>query len=164
MLALGYDAPFPWSGEHAKSNLVGRLLPAWSKKRSKTFLDEDYCAIDDEDFFVRGVIQLPIIGTAENFNWGVWGSLSRDNFHKLREMDDNPEKVELPNMFSWLSSRISDYPDTLSLKMYAHIQGLGDRPKFELQYTDHPLSQDYHHGITPERVKELTMNRFGENK
>jgi hypothetical protein len=164
MLDLGYDAPFPWSAEHAKSNLVGRLLPAWSKKRSKTFLDEDYCAIDDEDFFVRGVIQLPIIGTAENFNWGVWGSLSRDNFHKLREMDDNPEKVELPNMFSWLSSRISDYPDTLSLKMYAHIQGLGDRPKFELQYTDHPLSQEYHHGITPEQVKELTMNRFGENK
>jgi hypothetical protein len=164
MLDLGYDAPFYWSDENAKSNRIARLLPAWSKKSQKTFLTEDYCAIDDENFFVRGVIQLPIIGTAQNFGWGVWGSLSRDNFHKLREMDDNPQKTELSTMFSWLSSRIGAYPDTLSLKMYAHIQGLGDRPKFELEYTDHPLSQEYHHGITPERVKELTVNRFGKNK
>jgi hypothetical protein len=48
--------------------------------------------------------------------------------------------------------------------MYAHIQGIGERPKFELECTGHPLAQEYHHGITPERVKEITMNRFGGNK
>jgi hypothetical protein len=164
ILDLGFDAPFYWSNEHARSNGLGRLLPAWSKRRSKTFLDVDYCAIDDEKFFACGLIQLPIVGTAESFGWGVWGSLSRENFYNLREMDDNPKKLELPTMFSWLSSRIDTYPDTLSLKMYAHIQGIGDRPKFELEYTDHPLSQEYHHGITPERVKELTINRFGGYK
>lgn len=164
MLDLGFDAPFYWSAENAKSNRLGRLLPAWSKKSQKTFLTEDYCAIDDESFFVRGVIQLPIIGTAKNFGWGVWGSLSRDNFHRLREMADNPKRVELPAMFSWLSSQIDVYPETLSLKMYAHIQGLGDRPQFELEHTNHPLAQEFHHGITPQRVKELTMGRFGGNK
>jgi hypothetical protein len=42
-------------------------------------------------------------------------------------------------MFSWLSNSIPDYPETLNLKMYAHIQDSGDRP---------------------ERVKEIMMRRL----
>ena len=58
-------------------------------------------------------------------------------------------------MFSWLSNRIDDYPDTLNLKMHAYIQEFEIRPIFQLEPTDHPLSQEYHHGITPERVREI---------
>jgi hypothetical protein len=58
---------------------------------------------------VRGVIHLPIVGTAETFCWGVWGSLSKENFEKLVKMFDEPERVELPPMFSWLSNQIEEY-------------------------------------------------------
>ena len=68
--------------------------------------------------------------------------------------------LEQPAMFSWLSTNIPEYPDTLSLKMYAHIQEPGMRPYFSLELTDHPLSQEYHRGITPERVKEIMMGRL----
>jgi hypothetical protein len=78
-------------------------------------------------------------------------------------MNADPKRVDLPPMFSWLSNRISEYPETLSLKMYAHIQEPGQRPHFELQLTDHPLAQEYHHGITPERVKQIMIGRLGEN-
>jgi len=61
-------------------------------------------------------------------------------------------------MFSWLSNWIGGYPDTRDLKMHAHIQEPGIRPKFELEPSDHPLAQEFHHGITPERVKELTLH------
>jgi hypothetical protein len=135
-----------------------------SKKPKKTFLDEDYCAIDDENFFVRGLIHLPIIGSAESLCWGVWGSLSRDNFQTLRETNEDPKRVELPPMFSWLSTQIPEYPDTLNLKMYARQQEPGLRPNFELELTDHPLSQEYHHGITPERVKEIMLGRLRRNE
>jgi hypothetical protein len=63
-------------------------------------------------------------------------------------------------MFSWLSIRMCEYPDTLSLKMHAHIQEPGQRPHFELERTDHPLSCEYHKGITPQRVKEIMMGRL----
>jgi hypothetical protein len=148
ILDMGFDSPYYWTKEdHAGS-----------------FLNTDYCAIEDRDFFVRGVIHLPIIGTAETFRWGVWGSLSRENLKKLREMDDDPKRVESPAMFSWLSSKLAGYPDTLNLKMQVHIQQPHDRPKFELDDCDHPLAQEFHHGIMPERVKEITMDRFGGNK
>jgi hypothetical protein len=79
-------------------------------------------------------------------------------------MDDNSSRVEVPSMFSWLSTKLPEYPDTLSLKMYAHIQEPGMRPHFSLGLTDHPLSQEYHRGITPERVKEIMMGRLPGNK
>ena len=65
---------------------------------------------------MRGIIHLPIIGAAETFRWGVWGSLSPENFETLMKMDDDPKRIELPPMFSWLKIRIAEYPDTLSLK------------------------------------------------
>jgi hypothetical protein len=136
-------------------------LPSGSiEKLHRTFLDEEYCAIDDENFFVRGIINLPIIGTDETFCWGVWGSLSRQNFEILIKADEDESPVDLPPMFSWLSSQIPDYPDTLSMKMYAHIQEPGSRPHFELQLSDHPLSQEFHNGISPERVKEIMLRRL----
>ena len=163
-LDFGVDSPYYWSDDHKKASKSFSLLPSWSKKHKKTFLDEDYCAIEDRDFFVRGLIHLPIIGAAETLRWGVWGSLSRDNFNKLREMDNNASRVELPAMFSWLSTSLPEYPDTLSLKMYAHIQEPGMRPHFSLELSDHPLSQEYHKGISPERVKEIMFGRLGANE
>ena len=74
-------------------------------------------------------------------------------------MDDDPKRVELPPIFSWLSTRIPEYPDTLSLKMYAHIQELNRRPHFELEPSEHPLSQEYNKGINPERVKKIGSAR-----
>jgi hypothetical protein len=55
-------APYYWSDKHEKTGRLASLLPAWGKKHPKTFLDEDFCAIDNNDFFVRGIIHLPIIG------------------------------------------------------------------------------------------------------
>jgi hypothetical protein len=63
-------------------------------------------------------------------------------------------------MFSWLSTQIPGYPDTLNLKMHAHIEKPGWRPNFELEPTDHPLSQEYHKGVTLERVKQIMSDQF----
>jgi hypothetical protein len=146
-LDFAYDGPFYWSGEHANAG--------------NSFLNADYCSIENRDFFVRGVIHLPIVGTCETFRWGVWGSLKRENFEKVLKADKDPTASELEPMFSWLSTRISEYPDTLNLKMYAQIQEQGKRPVFELEACDHPLAVEYHHGILPDRVREIMVRELG---
>ncbi|HJU94263.1 MAG TPA: DUF2199 domain-containing protein [Pyrinomonadaceae bacterium] len=158
-LDFGYDCPLYWTSENDEANQVD-FFDSDSEGLPTTFLDTDVCVIDGEHYFVRGVIHLPIIGTTETLTWGVWGSLSRQNFEKVLLMNDDPKRVELPSMFSWLSNRIDEYPDTLNLKMQAHIQEPGTRPIFELERTDHPLSQEYHHGVTPERVREIMMHQL----
>jgi len=156
-LDFGFSEPYYWE-EEVETATRWTILPSGSiEKTSATFLDEDLCAINDEFFFVRGIIHLPIIGTAETFRWGVWGSLSRENFETVLRRHDDPKRVELPPMFSWLSTQIPDYPDTLGLKMYAHIEEIGSRPHFRLAPADHPLAHEYYHGITPERIKEIML-------
>jgi len=163
-LDFSYDSPQYWLNKHGAMHRKNQLRPGWGETNGGTFLNEDFCAIEDHDFFVRGIIHLPIIGAAETFRWGVWGTVSRANFEKLLEMDKDPDRVELPEMFSWLSSLIPEYPDTLNMKMYAKIQEVGMRPHFRLELSDHPLSQEYHRGITPERVREIMMERLGANR
>jgi hypothetical protein len=83
------------------------------------------------------------------------GFSHRPNFETLLRMDDGLEQVNLPQMFSRLSSNIAEYPNTQSLKMHARIQERGLRPHFHLERADHPLCRGFHEGITPERVKEI---------
>jgi hypothetical protein len=158
-LDVGFSHPHYWNKSLGKASLWAQT-GAEPPKLSPTFLEPSYCSIGGEDFFIRGIIHLPIVGAGESFCWGVWGSVSRENFEKLISMENDPKRVDLPPMFSWLSSQISDYPDTLSLKMYAHIQEPGTRPHFRLERTDHPLAQQYHHGISPERVREIMLRRL----
>jgi len=164
LLDIGFSRPFYWTDKFENSSRWTFLPSGDIEKPSKSFLDQDYCAINDEGFFVRGLIYLPIVGAAETFRWGVWGSLSRQNFETLLKADNDPDSADLPPMFSWLSNWISEYPDTRNLKMYAHIQGPTSRPHFRLEPSDHPLAQEYHHGITPERVKEIMLKRLPANE
>lgn len=162
-LDFAFSSPYYWTIEDDEKNQADMIESGFAELPT-TLLTEDICIRNGEDYFIRGVIHLPIIGTAETLRWGVWGSLSRENFEKLLAMNDDPERVNLPEMFSWLSTDIEDYPETLSLKMYAHIQELNERPIFELEPDDHPLAQEYHHGITPERVREIMSRRVDSDE
>ncbi len=128
----------------------------------RNYLDDDLCIVDGEYYFVRGLIYLPIIGTGEYFRWGVWGSLSKENFIKLVSSFDDADRAKFEPMFSWLSSQLDEYEDTLNLKMYAHIDDPGIRPSFELEPTDHQLSLEYHHGVSSERVKQIMTGMLKE--
>jgi hypothetical protein len=156
-LDIGFVGPQYWRREYGEANPDMDLSS--SANRPNTFLTRSFCAID-EDFFVRGIIRLPILGTAETFRWGVWGSVSRQNFDTLIKMDDDPKRAELPPIFSWLSSRIPEYPETLNLKMHARTRDLGQYPDFGLELSDHLLSQEFHHGISAERVKQIMFARL----
>jgi hypothetical protein len=90
--------------------------------------------------------------------------LSRENFETLLKKHEDPNRDKLPTLFSWLSTQIPEYPETLNLKMYAHIQELGLRPHFRLEKTDHPLSREYHEGISSKRVKEIMAERLRDNE
>jgi len=77
-------------------------------------------------------------------------------------MRGDPQRPELPPMNSWLSTKIPDYPDTLSMKMYAHIRAPGAASYLELEPTKHILAKEQYQGIGRERVREIMMKQEGE--
>ncbi|KIL78949.1 hypothetical protein SD77_3750 [Bacillus badius] len=46
-------------------------------------MNEDLCIIDEEYFFVRGCIEIPVVDGEGPFIWDVWVSLSENSFQQL---------------------------------------------------------------------------------
>jgi hypothetical protein len=129
-------------------------VPA-DQREHRCRLTSDLCSIDDEDFFIRGCLDIPIIGSDQRFSWGVWCSVSRANFEKYREVFADPRQAHVGPFFGWFSVRLPGYPDTLRLKVMAHLRDDQTRPRFELEESEHPLSADYRLGITTERLQQI---------
>jgi hypothetical protein len=141
--SYSYDAPWYW-GNRDKS-----------LRTDEYFLNKDYCVIANQDFFIRGCIELPVHGSENPFLWGVWCSLSKKNLNREAELADSPERIHEPPYFGWLSNRIEIYPDTLSLKCNMISRLPGQHPLIQLEPSDHPLMIEQQQGITFDRVIEL---------
>ncbi|HWE73121.1 MAG TPA: DUF2199 domain-containing protein [Stellaceae bacterium] len=121
-------------------------------KRGK--IDSDRCRIDD-DFFIRGCLELPIIGAEDKFVWGVWVSVSQASFDRILDLWDATNRASEPAKFGWLCNAIPGYPTTLGLKTNLHLRSDGVRPAIVLEPTDHPLAVEQRHGVTLERIEEI---------
>lgn len=130
------------------------LIPG-PDREERCRLSTDTCVIDDEFFFVRGCIEIPVIGVADPYVWGAWVSLSRKSFDEFVETFDAPNRSEFGPYFGWLSNSFRVYPEAQNLKTYVHIREPGLRPFIELEPTDHPLAIEQRTGITVERAAEI---------
>ena len=117
------------------------------QKRTIATKDADLCTIANEDFFIRGILLIPIIGMDAEFGLGVWVSLSQRNFQRYVELYDAADPTAEGPFFGWFSNRLPSYPETLSLKTNVHLQPYPNRPQIELEPSDHPLSVHQRHGI-----------------
>jgi hypothetical protein len=125
------------------------------QRSRRCVLTSDTCVIDDDAFFVRGCLEIPVIGDEQAFSWGVWTSLSEKNFLLFEGLREEPKRAQHGPFFGWLCSHIWLYPDTLNLKTKVHVRDDGIRPFVELEPTDHPLAVEQRGGITLDRVAEI---------
>ncbi|WP_045689673.1 DUF2199 domain-containing protein [Hymenobacter sp. AT01-02] len=137
---IGYSAPWPMY-----------TIPE-DKRESLVSLKNDTCVINKEEFFIRGVLEIPIIGQEETLGFGVWVSQSEKHFNCYLE---NPDIDEIGPFFGWLCTEIKVCAPTLNLKTKAHFQGNGQRPIIELEPTDHPLAVAQREGISLDKAWEI---------
>jgi hypothetical protein len=141
--------PEPWTGSEEK-------LPNSEALSSRHVLTEDFCILNGEHYFVRCVLNLPVIGSGgESFGFGVWSSLSEKNFRIYADTFDSGRQGRLGPWFGWFSNRLPGYPDTANLKCQVHPRSDRQRPWIELEPTDHPLAIEQRNGITLDRILEI---------
>jgi hypothetical protein len=134
---LAYQAPYYWDNAKEAQN------PADNK------LGSDFCVVDGKHFFIRCVLDVPIVGSDAVLGWGVWVSQSSENFRLYVDTyEATPERVT----FGYLANWLSDYPDTLSMHTHVRWRSGGQRPWVELKPCDHALYKDWSKGITRERA------------
>ncbi|MFI8421070.1 DUF2199 domain-containing protein [Streptomyces sp. NPDC085479] len=141
---MAYSAPAPYVWDPGFADAPDCLLSS------------DQCVINGQHYFVKGLLEIPVIGTDEVFSWGVWVSLSRDNFARAADMWDTAGREAEKPYFGWLTTELALYaPSTLNLKTHVHTRPVGRRPFVELEPTDHPLAVEQRTGITRDRVREI---------
>jgi hypothetical protein len=121
-------------------------------EKSEAHLGSDLCYIED-DRFIRVCLEIPIIGVEQPFMWGVWVSLSQNNFERYRDTYEEP--VETDEYFGWFCNVLPFYPDTLNLKTSVRPRIGNMRPYLLLEPTEHPLSMDFANGISIRRAQEI---------
>lgn len=139
----------------AHDDLPAAAFPAplvWDQASEQARADDfdlttDTCIWEHEHYFVRACLDLPYADRDGAFQFGVWTTLSRDNFFRYLETFDDGERGALPPMFGWFANRLPGYPETLNLKCTLHPRSEGLRPLIELETTDHPLSVQQREGI-----------------
>ena len=119
-------------------------------------LSEEQCVINGEYYYVHALIRLPVVDAEDDFEWGVWVSLSEANFERMSDAWEQEGRETMEPMFGWLCTALPTYePSTLDLKTMVHTQPVGLRPLVELEPTDHPLAVEQRNGITVARVQEI---------
>ena len=139
----GADAPAYW---HQLDDLA----------RQRGTLTGDTCVADGHHF-VRGRLEIPILGSHEWWSWGVWASLGEESYQRSQELWHDPERDRQPPYFGWFSTHLPTelYPETLHLKCAVHERPPGERPLIILEPTDHPLAIDQREGISLERARAM---------
>jgi hypothetical protein len=151
-LAWHFEAPDAW------------LSLAADEQETRGRLSSDQCIIDGEEFFIRGLVELPIVGEDEVFAWGVWVSLSRKNFDRASALWEDEARVSEGPYFGWFCNSLPGYPETLNLKTRVHTRAVGLRPTIELEPTDHPLAVEQRTGITRARVQGIAEQMYHQNE
>ncbi len=127
-------------------------------------LTTDTCIWQDEHYFLRGVLELPLTDREGVLSFGVWTSLSRDSFFSYLptfEEENEADRLEFPPMFGWFSNSLPGYPETLNLKCNVHARMGGLRPLIELQASDHPLAIAQRQGVPFSQAVEYVHAQLG---
>ena len=79
------------------------------EREARTQFTSDTCTIDEEHYFIRGILEIPVHQQEQNFGFGVWVSQKKEHFYTYLE---NPNTTEIGPYFGWLCSSIPTFGDT----------------------------------------------------
>jgi hypothetical protein len=150
--------------EHTDLPHIGSAAPShWADELAKdtsSLLTADVCIIEGREFFIHGVIEIPVHDYKHEFGWGVWVSHKKENFETYRERFDT---ADVGPFFGWLCTAINYYPEaTLGLKTMAHYRGGGLRPRIVLEESQHPLYRQQRNGISLSEAWKIVHHYEGK--
>ena len=128
-----------------------------SERDARAVISSDQCIIDETWYFLRGCLEIPIVGSGEVFLWGLWASIKQAASEEIaasweeagREQHHGPFKGRLANSLS------AHYTDCLSARLRVVIQPVGTRPLFVLEEPEHALALAQGSGISKGAALEL---------
>jgi hypothetical protein len=115
---------------------------------------DDLCVIDGKIFFVRGVMNIPVVDQPGRWlGWGVWAWIGRRDFIRFCEGSERGAIGEPFRGRMAVSPPI--YPNLLGAEVRIAPQEGTLRPVFEPASFEHPLFREHRDGITTARWHQI---------
>lgn len=143
MVGFGVEAPGAWYDLEE------------DERDARCLYGEDRLVVDGARFFVRGCLEMPVIGQSDPFIWTVWMQLKAADFAAWADAYEAPKRSHIGPFDGTLNNALLPYPDTSGLKARLVLRDGLVRPLIELAPTDHPLAVEQREGISMARVAEL---------
>ena len=122
-------------------------------REARTWVGDDFAVLDDERFFVRGLLELPIPDLANRFGYGAWVEVSMETFRTLMTRWHEPQQFE--PVAGYLANVLEPYERTLGLAATLRPISADRLPAIDLADAQHELVHDQREGISAERADEL---------
>jgi hypothetical protein len=128
------------------------------ERDTRALIGSDQCVIDQQRFFLRGCLELPILGSEEPFVWGLWVSVKEEVYDEVSDFWTLEGREKLHGPYKGrLANSLTVYPETLNLKTEIGLQPVGTRPLFRIEEADHLIAQEQSSGISRTRAMELAF-------
>lgn len=141
-------------------------------KKSRAKVSSDLCSIDNQRFYVRGLVEVPVLepeldkgptaaaakaNAPKKFSdiklvWGVWVQVDAQEFFKIMEKWSDDAELVVPGM---LGNIMQPYPDTLHQPVTMRTRPGGLRPIVTLDSADNSLATEVNNGISFKRLETL---------
>ena len=127
-------------------------IPAENRENAAKFTS-DLCQYG-ERYYIRCVLPVPMNGTDDSFNWGVWAEVDWPTFERylaIYEVDAEDE----PNLSGTIANVVPGYPQA-SETVSIHFGNRTARPSLHFDNTSlHPLAKEQSQGISNARYHEI---------
>jgi hypothetical protein len=118
-------------------------LDKYRRTRSNT----DLCALDEQRFFIRGLLSIPFTHKEGEFAWGVWAEVSK-SVHDFYVDNYSNELAQGTKVQGSLANIIPGSPQLTGLALDIEIRSAKSRPSFMFpSVADHELAIDQRDGI-----------------
>jgi len=125
--------------------------------------EEGAASLDDEHFFDRSRLIVPIRGEAEPLVWLPWSTLSRASMDLFVDTFEDEQRAHHPPLFSWLNAQLPFFDEpTFNLPGEIRLQDDLMRPLYVLDEGPHPLARYQREGISRDlalRIAEASLYR-----
>jgi hypothetical protein len=150
-----FHAVEPTSHQSNSPDNYSAIRPA--ERDVRAVLGTDQCVIDNEQYFLRGVIEIPIIGLDEVFLWGAWARVWQKDYEEMSDFWETPGREKTIGPYKGrLNNNVPTYePETFNLKCTLKIRPVGTRPLFVIEEPEHPLAIDQTQSISMDRVRRI---------
>jgi len=136
------------------------LRLAAEERLARASLTADWCILDGQRRFLRGVLEIPVLDGGGPFGWGVWVEVDPASSHAWARECSRKEEGDAAPFPAVLDSDIWGYPldDLQGRPIHVLVQPSRDpsqRPTLTATDPDHPLAREQQHGITRQRAADL---------